>query len=178
MKRRATSARRVVMEVTRVRLKTSLMLLLTSGMNSSLPRLAMFSRILSNTTTVSVSEYPASVRRAVMIRRFISLLSTNKSPMTTSTSWNVAATAATPNLNSNRHATYMRMASMEIPTAHSASRWSCLPTVGPTSVVESTVNGLSGAAFENASPMAFDVDLRSVSDLLSLTRSLLPPARL
>ena len=93
-------------------------------------------------------------------------------PTTTKTSWKVATTAATPNLNSNLHATYMSMPIIETKTAQSASRWSFFPTVGPTSLVESIVKGLAGIPSVKAAPSEAVRAPRFSSLLLSFTRSL------
>ncbi len=72
-KRSARHAMNVVREVITVRLSTSFTLRLIVSENVLFFRRRMFSRIRSKTTTVSVSEYPPMVRRAVMKRRSISL---------------------------------------------------------------------------------------------------------
>src|SRR3989337_1521962 len=65
---------------------------------------------------------------------------------------------------------------METSTAQSASFWSLLPTVGPISVVESIVKGLSGMPVGKTAPMVWEMARRSPSDLLSFTRSLVGSA--
>ena len=87
-----------------VRLRTSLTLRLMTSEKAPFFRSRMFSRIRSKTTTVSVSEYPPMVSSAVMNSRSISIPRIQKIPTTAKMSWKVAIAAATPNLNSNRHA--------------------------------------------------------------------------
>jgi hypothetical protein len=77
-----------VMEVQIVRASTSLTDRLMALTNSDLPRYFLrFSRMRSNTTTVSVREYPARVSSAVMISRSNSNPSRYVMPSTASTSW-------------------------------------------------------------------------------------------
>ena len=64
-----TTAMKTVIEVTMVRLRTSLTLRLIVSEKVPFFRSRIFSRIRSKTTTVSVSEYPPIVSSAVMKRR-------------------------------------------------------------------------------------------------------------
>ena len=90
--------------MTTVRLRTSLTLRLIVSEKVPFFRRRMFSRIRSKTTTVSVREYPPTVSSAVMKRRSFSIPKIQKIPTSAKMSWKVATAAATPNLNSNRHA--------------------------------------------------------------------------
>ena len=85
-KNSAIDVRRTVVEVMIVLESTSLTLKFITETMGSLCRSRKFSLILSKTTTVSVSEYPAMVRRAVIRIRFISLPRIKNMPSTASTS--------------------------------------------------------------------------------------------
>jgi hypothetical protein len=77
---------KTVEDVMRVRLRASLMLSLISPLRPDFGFFFRFSRMRSKTTTVSVREYPAKVRKAVTTRRVISLCRRKRTPSTTRTS--------------------------------------------------------------------------------------------
>ena len=66
------------------------------------PFLPRFSRIRSNTTMVSFSEYPTIVRIAATVGSAISTRKRARKPRVMRMSWTVAMTAARPKRNSNR----------------------------------------------------------------------------
>ena len=56
----------------------------------------MFSRIRSNTTMVSLLEYPIRVKMAAITVRDISQFNSEKAPTVIKVSWKTVSTAATP----------------------------------------------------------------------------------
>ena len=101
MKKNKKSQAEIVGLVIIVLLKTSLILLLIMVSYLSLLNNFKFSLTLSNTTMVSLREYPTSVRIAATTGSENSRFRSEKTPTVIRTSWINAATAPMANLNSN-----------------------------------------------------------------------------
>jgi hypothetical protein len=77
--------------------------LIRSGRDATVPPFARrFSRMRSKMKTVSLTEYPTSVRNAATTGRLISYPNNEKSPSVMIVSCTKAMTAANPHWNSNR----------------------------------------------------------------------------
>ncbi len=91
-----------VMEVPRERLSVSLIERSTSSRRGICLNLRRFSRIRSNTTTLSLALKPITVRMAAMVVRLNSIWKRTRNPMVLVVSRMSVAIAAMPNCHSNR----------------------------------------------------------------------------
>src|SRR6056300_250150 len=103
----AINASAVVTEVITVLDNVSFNDLLMISFCSQLLYLLKFSRILSNTTTVSFIEYPAIVRIAAIVARLNSNEVSEKNPIVDITSWLNARIAAMEYCHSNLNHIYI-----------------------------------------------------------------------